>query len=145
MIRILFLIYRDIHHVVHSTWSLTVCWPGQCSECDTTSAELKQNERNFKRHAKFNNYLTFYLNSFCLKPMEHQFVATEVVDDDSQLPKLGIRNLSPHLRNSVILRTTILIAELRTKKSCGTAIADLQNLTSAIPQLSPVSCQSATF
>ncbi len=57
--------------------------------------------------------------------------------------KVGIRNLGPHLRNSAILRTTILIAELRTKKR--TAIADLQNLTSAIPQLSPVSCQSATF
>jgi hypothetical protein len=52
------------------------------------------------------------------------------------MPKVGIRNLSPHLRNSAILRTTILIVELRTKKSCGTAIADLQNLTSAIPQLS---------
>jgi hypothetical protein len=61
------------------------------------------------------------------------------------LPKGAIRNLSPHLRNSAILRTTILIAELRTKKSCGTAIADLQNLTSAIPQLSLVSCQSAIF
>jgi hypothetical protein len=34
-----------------------------------------------------------------------------------------------------------LIAELRTKTSCGIAIADLQNLTSAIPQLSTVSCQ----
>jgi hypothetical protein len=56
-------------------------------------------------------------------------------------PKLGIRNLSPHLRNSAILRTTKSIAELRTKKSCGTAIADLQTLTSAIPQLSAVSCQ----
>jgi hypothetical protein len=32
-----------------------------------------------------------------------------------------------------------LIAELRTKKSCGIAIADLQNLTSLIPQLSAVS------
>jgi hypothetical protein len=49
--------------------------------------------------------------------------------------KVGIRNLSPHLRNSAILRTTKSIAELRTKKSCGTTIADLQNLTSAIPQL----------
>jgi hypothetical protein len=29
-----------------------------------------------------------------------------------------------------------LIAELWTKKSCGIAIADLQNLTSAIPLLS---------
>jgi hypothetical protein len=46
-------------------------------------------------------------------------------------PKLGIRNLSPHLRNSAILRTTKTIAELRTKKSCGTVIADLENLTYA--------------
>ncbi len=30
----------------------------------------------------------------------------------------------PHLRKSAILRTTKSIAELRTKKSCGTAIAD---------------------
>jgi hypothetical protein len=29
---------------------------------------------------------------------------------------VGIRNLSPHLRNSAILRTTKSIAELRTKK-----------------------------
>ncbi len=61
------------------------------------------------------------------------------------LPKVGIRNLSPHLRNSAILRTTISIAELRTKKSCGIAIADLQNFTSAIPQLSAVSCQFRYF
>jgi hypothetical protein len=58
---------------------------------------------------------------------------------------VGIRNLSPHLRNSEILRTTKLIAELRTKKSCGTVIADLQTLTSAILQLSAVSCQSAAI
>jgi hypothetical protein len=49
--------------------------------------------------------------------------------------KVGIHNFSPHLRNSAILRTTKMIAELRTKTSYGTAIADLQNLTSAIPQL----------
>ncbi len=61
------------------------------------------------------------------------------------LSKVGIRKLSPHLRNSAILRLTKSIAELRTKKSCGTVIADLQNLTSAIPQLSAVSSQSATF
>jgi hypothetical protein len=54
---------------------------------------------------------------------------------------VGIRNLSPHLRNSAILRTTKSIAELRTKKSCGTAVADLHNLNSEIPQLSAVSCQ----
>jgi hypothetical protein len=58
---------------------------------------------------------------------------------------VGIRNLSPHFRNSAILRTTKLIAELRTKNSCGTAIADLQNLTSAIPQLPTVSCQFHYF
>jgi hypothetical protein len=59
-----------------------------------------------------------------------------------QQSKVGIRNLSPHLSNSAILRTTKLVAELRTKKSCRTAIANPQNLTSAIPQLSAVSCQS---
>jgi hypothetical protein len=50
--------------------------------------------------------------------------------------KVSISNFSPHLRNSAILWTTKTIAELWTKKSCRTAIADLQNLTSAIPQLS---------
>jgi hypothetical protein len=59
--------------------------------------------------------------------------------------KVGIRNFSPHLRNSAMLRTTKSIAELRTKKSCGTAIADLLNLTSAIPQLSAVSSQLFYF
>ncbi len=61
------------------------------------------------------------------------------------LPKVTIRNLSPYLGNSAILRTTKLIADLQTKKSCGTAIADLQNFTSAIPQLSAVSCQFRCF
>jgi hypothetical protein len=37
------------------------------------------------------------------------------------------------------------VAELRTKKSSGTEIADLQNLTSASPQLSAVSCQFRYF
>ncbi len=59
--------------------------------------------------------------------------------------KMGIRNFSPYLRNSAILRTTNSIAELWTKKSCGIAIADLQNLTSAIPQLSAVSGQFPYF
>jgi hypothetical protein len=63
----------------------------------------------------------------------------------NSVSKVGIRNLSPHLRNSAILRTAKMIAELRTKKSCGTAIVDLQNLTSAIPQLSAVSCQFRYF
>ncbi len=68
-----------------------------------------------------------------------------LISKEAKYSKVGIRNLSPHLRNSAILRTTKSIVELRTKKSCGTVIADLQNLTSAIPQLSAVSCQSATF
>jgi hypothetical protein len=58
---------------------------------------------------------------------------------------VGIRNFSPHLRSSAILRTTKTIAELRTKKCCGTAIADLQNLISAIPQLSAVSGKFSFF
>jgi hypothetical protein len=61
---------------------------------------------------------------------------------------VGIRNLSPHFRNSAILRTTKSIAELRTKKYCGTALADLQKLTSAIPQLCsilPIPSLSGTF
>jgi hypothetical protein len=49
------------------------------------------------------------------------------------------------VRTSAILRTTKSIAELRTKKSCGSAIADLQNLTSAIPQLSAISSQFPYF
>jgi hypothetical protein len=61
------------------------------------------------------------------------------------LAKVSIRNLSPHLRNSAILRTTKSIAAFRTKKSGGTAIADLQNLTSPIPQLSADSCQFGYF
>jgi hypothetical protein len=38
-----------------------------------------------------------------------------------------------------------MMPELRTKKSCGTAIADLQNMTSAIPQLSAVSGKFSFF
>ncbi len=58
---------------------------------------------------------------------------------------MGIRNFSPHLRNSAILRTTKSIAELRTKKGCGSAIADPQILTSAIPQFYAVSGQFPYF
>jgi hypothetical protein len=59
---------------------------------------------------------------------------------------VGIRNLSPHLRNSAILRTTKSVAELRTKKSCGTEIADLQNLTFAtIRIVLPISLLSSPF
>ncbi len=71
--------------------------------------------------------------------------ASEYLVYCTQFPKLCIRNSSPYLHNSAILRTTKSIAELRTKKSCGTAIADLQNLTSAILQLSAVSCQFRCF
>jgi hypothetical protein len=56
-------------------------------------------------------------------------------------PKVGIRNLSPHLCHSATLRTTKSIAELQTKKSCRTAIVEVQILTSAISQLSAASCQ----
>ncbi len=63
----------------------------------------------------------------------------------SHFPKVGIRNFSPHLRNSAILRTSNSVAELQTKKSCRTAIADFQNLTSAIPQLCAVSAQFHYF
>jgi endonuclease I len=38
-----------------------------------------------------------------------------------------------------------MIVELQTKKSCGTAIADLHNLTSAIPQLSAITGQFSFF
>ncbi len=51
---------------------------------------------------------------------------------------MGIRNFSPQLRTSAILQTAKSVAELRTKKSCGTGIADLQNLTSATLNLRPV-------
>jgi hypothetical protein len=47
---------------------------------------------------------------------------------------------------SAILLTTKLIAELRTKKSCGTAIVDLQNLTSAtLCSLQPVALLLVPF
>jgi hypothetical protein len=49
------------------------------------------------------------------------------------------------LCNYAILRTTKTIAELRTKKSCGIAIADLQYLTSTIPQLFAVSGQFSYY
>ncbi len=60
--------------------------------------------------------------------------------------KVGIHNFSPHLRNSAILRRTKSIAELRTKKSCGTEIAELQNFTSAtLCSLRPVPLLSSLF
>jgi hypothetical protein len=73
------------------------------------------------------------------------FLGHSVAISDTQFPKVGIRNLSTHLSNSAKLRTNKSIAELQTKKSCGTAITDLQNMTSAIPQLSAVSCQFRYF
>ncbi len=36
--------------------------------------------------------------------------------EEEERPKVGIRNFSPHLRSSALLRTTNSIAELRTKK-----------------------------
>jgi hypothetical protein len=48
-------------------------------------------------------------------------------------------------RSSATLRTIKTIAELRTNKSCGTAIADLQNLTSATLQLPAVSGKFSYF
>jgi hypothetical protein len=58
---------------------------------------------------------------------------------------LTIKGGHPQFK-SAILRTTKLIAELRTEKSCGIAIADLQNLTSAIPLLySPISSAQDGF
>ncbi len=42
-------------------------------------------------------------------------------------PKVGIRNLSPHLRNSAILRTIKLIAELRTKKGAELRLQTFKN------------------
>jgi hypothetical protein len=62
-----------------------------------------------------------------------------------QKSKVGIRNFSLHLRKSAILHTTKMIVELQTKKSCGIMIADLQNMTSAIPQLSAVSSRFSHF
>jgi hypothetical protein len=49
---------------------------------------------------------------------------------------VGIRNFSLHFWNSSVIRSSESVAELMTKKCCETAIVDLQNLTSAIPQLS---------
>ncbi len=60
-------------------------------------------------------------------------------------PEVGIRNLSPHLCNSAILRTTISIAELRTKK---VAELRLRTFKSWLPEFrnSPQSpASSATF
>ncbi len=75
--------------------------------------------------------------------MKAVFVAMETMV--VSIAKVGIRNFSPQLCNSEILRTTKTIAELRTKKSCGIAIADLQNMTSVIPQLSAVSRRFSYF
>ncbi len=65
------------------------------------------------------------------------------------LSKVAIRNLSPHLRNSAILRTTKLIAELLTKKSCGTAVGDLQKFdfrnSATFSSLLPVPLLSSPF
>jgi hypothetical protein len=47
---------------------------------------------------------------------------------------VGIRSFSLHFRTSAILRTTKCVAEVWTKKCCGSAVADLLNLTSALQQ-----------
>jgi hypothetical protein len=64
-------------------------------------------------------------------------------------PKVGIRNLSPHLRNSAILRTTKSILELRTKKKlrncdCGPSKFDLHN-SATLHSLRPVLILSCHF
>ncbi len=60
---------------------------------------------------------------------------------------VGIRNFSPHLRNSAILRTTKLIAELQTKKVAELRLRtfkiDFRN--SALCRLRPVSLHSSPF
>ncbi len=63
--------------------------------------------------------------------------------------KLVIRNLSPHLRNSAILRTTKSIAELRIKKCCRTVIADLKKFdfrnSATLCSLLPIPLLFGTF
>jgi hypothetical protein len=55
---------------------------------------------------------------------------------------VGISNFSSQFRNIEDNQNDCGIAD---EKCCGTAIADLQNLTSAIPQLSAVSGQFSYF
>jgi hypothetical protein len=52
------------------------------------------------------------------------------------------KSAPPKLRNIADNQIDCGIAD---KKSCGIAIADLQNLTSVIPQLTAVSCQFQYF
>ncbi len=73
-----------------------------------------------------------YVLSRCVCPSTQKFVGFEIEfihklwkwqqreKAHRLIPKLGIRNLSPHLRNSAILRTNKTIAELRTKKKLRT-------------------------
>jgi hypothetical protein len=80
--------------------------------------------------------------------MFEDLMAKQRVDMSQQvpyLPKEGIRNFSPHLRNSAICGLPIPLRNCGQKKSCGNAIADLHNLTFAIPQLSAVSSQSILY
>jgi hypothetical protein len=69
-------------------------------------------------------------------------LGTAAIDTKS---KLGIRNLSPHLATPQYCGQPNRLLSCGLQKSCGTAIADLQKLTSAIPQLSAVSCQFRYF
>jgi hypothetical protein len=64
-------------------------------------------------------------------------------------PKVGIRNLSPHLRNSAIWRTTKSIVELRTNKKsrncyCGPSKFDFRN-SATFSNLLPVPLLSSPF
>jgi hypothetical protein len=94
----------------------------------------------FVLHEQLSKFASIRTEAICFQILYIRFAANmrehpACVTLEGSVAKVGIRNFSPQLRNSAILRTTKSIAELRTKKSCGTAIADLQNLTSAIPQL----------
>jgi hypothetical protein len=56
--------------------------------------------------------------------------------------KVGICNFSPHFRTSATVVDTPILAEVQTIRSCGYTVhtvADIQNWTSALPQLSGLS------
>jgi hypothetical protein len=100
---------------------------------------------------KLNQNLHNYLHGFKFYAGEGQTVKKCVqlawqlensIKNSSQFAKVGIRNLSPHLRNSAILRTTKTSAELRTKKKlrncdCGPWKFDFCN-SSTFRSLLPV-------
>jgi hypothetical protein len=85
-------------------------------------------------------------DEFSEKSYDESFLGGQIVLQNEDELSICQRWASAILvRNSAILRTSKSIAELRTKKGYGTAIADLQNLTSASPQLSAVSGQFHYF